>query len=127
MSIELKIKAKTLAEEARIIRLEKKKLKARARKAAKHNYTKHANRQWNQLNLLHVHDINTVRLEARATHLARAYIKDTPYLKVEQSCKQPTYRNTYVIPKAARMIQKYHDNKVTTEHVNNWINKSPHR
>lgn len=77
MSIELKIKAKHLAAEAKIIRAEERKAKESGDTA--------------QLQSLHDHRLHTVRPAARSTHLARAFIKGVPYKVVEQTCRTQPY------------------------------------
>ncbi len=72
MSTELKIKAKSLAAEAHIIRAEE-------RKAKKCGDTV-------QVHLLRCHRTEHVRKAARSTHLARAFIRGLAYKQVEQTC-----------------------------------------
>ena len=69
---ELKVKIKSLAEEARIIRKEEKSLPGDS-----HHRTN-----------LHNHRVVDVRREARASQLAYAYMRGTAYLRVEQTCKR---------------------------------------
>lgn len=87
--IKLKIKAKSLAAEARIIRKEENKLSG---------LRKHA---------LSEHRKGTVRRHARATFLAIAYLKGRPYKTVEKTCWNTTLRDRYIIPKVVAMVQKY--------------------
>ena len=70
----LRVKAKSLAAEARIIRHEEYRAK----------------RIWDTetLNSLHSHRVKVVRHWSRITHLALAYLKGTPYLSVEQTTKE---------------------------------------
>lgn len=80
---ELRIKRRTLAEEARIIRGYERKALAAARAA---NATNHADRaiiQYARYDSLRQHRIGVVRNAARLNHLAHAYLKGTPYAKVE--------------------------------------------
>ena len=87
--IKLKIKGKSLAEEARIIRKEERKLTGESR------------------NILVEHRKGTVREHARATYLAIAFIKHRSYKTVEPKCRATSYRDTYITPKVAAMVKKY--------------------
>lgn len=97
MSIELKIKFCSLAEEARIIRrMERRALKAIRRKP---HMTK-PDHPW----YLKVkeHRRGTVRWHARHTHLARMFLKGTPYDKVESKCRiRPNWDTIW------KMVEKY--------------------
>lgn len=88
MSVELKIKAKSLADEARVIRAEEKKAKAK--------------RKTETVNSLHHHRLQVVRPAARATHIARGYLAGTPYRLIEGNAKSepPLFA-------AAQMLAKY--------------------
>ena len=68
-STELKIKRLSLGLEARLIRQEEKRMKAK--------------RKRDQLDRLHVHRKGIVRPAARAAHLAHAYLMGRPYSTVE--------------------------------------------
>ena len=88
MSIELKIKAKSLAAEAAIIRREERIAKKRG------------NRELNRE--LHEHRVIAVRRAARSTHLARGFIHGIAYRSIEATC--------YEAPKTAevlRLLEKY--------------------
>lgn len=88
MSIFLKIKLKSLAAEARIIRRQE--LKTRG---ARHNDTREA---------LHLHRIHVVRAAARHTHLAYGFIRGKSYEQLERSCDHPpSWKDV------AAMIKKY--------------------
>ena len=54
------------------------------------------------------HRVFDVRNEARATNLARAFIKNTPYEKVENKCLDTAYRSQYITPRVISMLKKYH-------------------
>lgn len=83
--VELKVKIKSLAEEAKIIRREEALAKTPEERLK-----------------LAVHRRGVVRYEQRHTLLAYAYIRGIPYRVVESNChEQP---NTY---KVARMVEKY--------------------
>ena len=88
MHIELKIKLKSLAEEARIIRREELKAKDHG--------------DYSTLNTLHHHRIHVVRPAARDTHLAYAYLNGHMYRDVERVCyRQPNFAEVL------RMVKKY--------------------
>lgn len=75
--IYLKVKAKSLAEEAKIIRTEEAKAAAHERFRDAHG--------WNMVHWgLYYHRINDVRKEARATNLVRAFLKGRPACTVEK-------------------------------------------
>ena len=81
----LKVKIKSLAEEAKIIRKETKKAKLRSIK-----------------NGLYYHRIGVVRYEARHTHLAYGFLRGREYHQIEK--KAHTAPNW---EKVRRMVQKY--------------------
>lgn len=95
MSIELKVKAKSLADEARIIRAEELKLKP----------VTVAN--WSIYDSLHRHRVGVVRDEARMTHLARAFLRGMPYARVEYRVREQNVLNEYDFKRIAAMISKY--------------------
>jgi hypothetical protein len=101
MSIELKIKAKSLAAEARIIRAEEKKLKAKARHAREHQQSDAETGHGYRLNRIYLHRTQDVRAEARATHLARAFMAGRPYVEIEASPrkKPPLVRTSDIVAK----------------------------
>lgn len=68
-SVELKIKRLSLGLEARLIRQEEKRMKAK--------------RRLSDLNRLHFHRKGVVRPAARSAHLAHAYLRGRPYATVE--------------------------------------------
>lgn len=98
MSIELKIKAISLADESRTIRRFENKLKAQARAAAAASLRSDnasAERQEELIlrrqkaamgfKSLHEHRVGPVRKEARATNIARGLIKGLEYKAIERS------------------------------------------
>ena len=93
MSIELKIKAISLADEARTIR--------RFERAQRRlgNLEKYVS--------LRSHRINEVRQEARATHLARAYIAGKTYKSVEQKVKKGKELSSHDHTRIKNMVWKY--------------------
>jgi len=109
-SIELKIKRKNLADEARDIRKEEKSAKARGDRA--------------QVNSLHSHRIGVVRPAARSAHLAHAHLTGTSYHAVEGRAKTPpNYKEV------ARLVRKFSGlEEFTWEDVVIWADKpSPER
>jgi hypothetical protein len=116
MSIELKIKSKHLALEPEIIRKEERKL----RKQIKHLKAYHqVNDDYSDviypLHTKWAHLANhrkwNVRNEARATYLARAYIKGVPYATVEQTSDKYKLRD-YILPRVLDMVARYGPNKI---------------
>lgn len=83
MSIELKIKSKHLAQEAKIIRQEELKLKSRAEWVRYKQGWKYAERTERSLLNIHNHRVVDVRNENRATFLARAFLRGVPYSSLE--------------------------------------------
>lgn len=77
--IRLKIKIKSLAEEARIIRCEEKKFKANGR-------FKNSSRRTETNFELHEHRISIVRPELRNCYLAYAFIRGKKRVSVERNC-----------------------------------------
>lgn len=105
MSIELKIKAKHLALEPKVIRHEEEKLKRQIRyeKVLAEDKTKLIR----NLNNLVEHRKWDVRNEARATHLARAFLAGRPYNTVEIKRKDEYLFSQYIIPRIVTMVNKY--------------------
>lgn len=120
MSIELKIKAKHLALEPAIIRHEENKLLKTRKRFEKYGFDK---LPWDDprykaylrttytRDKIHSHRILDVRNEARATHLARAYLDNMPYKAVEGKRKLPIEDDYQfrceVIPRVIDMVNKY--------------------
>lgn len=96
----LKVKIKSLAAEARIIRVEEKRNKDfRAR--------------------LEFHRKHKVRPEARATLLAYAYIRGIPYKKVESDAKhQPDWN------RVSTMVKKYGSGYLDQGDLKKWMDAS---
>lgn len=112
MSIELKIKSKHLALEPAIIRKEEQKLLKQLSwfrsygmeavlkdPAFQKMLTKHHS--------LRDHRITVVRNEARATHLARAYIAGIPYENVEKKRHDDVLFMVKIFPRIVSMVAKY--------------------
>lgn len=111
MSIELKIKSKHLALEPAIIKHEERKLRLKIKYLKQlyqvnddwHSsiYPFHA-KYWSLVN----HRKTDVRNEARATYLARAYLKGIPYKKIEAKC-DPFILHKVIVPRIMAMVAKY--------------------
>lgn len=97
----LKVKIKSLAAEARIIRLEETRAIGTLREE------------------LHNHRVLDVRSECRATHIAYAYIRGRRFDQVEQLPRDVHpfwwYRQKPVFCRALRMILKYGDTEGLTQ------------
>lgn len=106
MSVELKIKSKHLAEEAKIIRFEERKLRAKNRSKF---IDIQSHRRWN------------VRNENRATFLARAFLEGRPYKTVEQFIHSPEKLSYYIVPRVVSMVNKYGSDNYQKSDIENWI------
>lgn len=127
MSIELKIKDKHLAEEARIIKHEERKLLKRSRtlRAQEHFVSndeplkqKMADRRRKAeagFNHLRHHRIEVVRKECRATHLARAFLKGLPATSVEAKAHEDPQ-----FVRIMTMVNKYGPGKYSVSEIMAW-------
>ncbi len=118
MTVELKIKSKHLALEPAIIRKEERKLSKRIKNYKQYHqlsndglfiyYKEHPELYalWSKQSSLISHRVLNVRHEARATYLARAYIKGVPYKVVEANSKDEPLHNM-VMSSLIRMVMKY--------------------
>lgn len=107
MSIYLKIKIKSLAEEARIIRKEERKVLSYARTT---DIPAPKEIHYRTYESLHRHRTYDVRTEARATHLAYAFLRGVPYASVEakrSDSKKASYAETLTWKRASDMVKKY--------------------
>lgn len=111
MNIELKIKAKHLALEPDIIRYEEDKLKDRIKhtKAEINGADNKLNNLNYKLNSLITHRRWNVCNEARATHLARTYLDNKPYIHAEKKRKKDREYifEKFIIPRITAMVKKY--------------------
>jgi hypothetical protein len=111
MCTELKIKSKHLALEPQVIRHEEDKLKGQIKYLGrKDDDVSYRSRIFTQLKLdsLIAHRRWNVRNEARATDLARAYLKGKPYLTVEKRAKcNDVMFKLYIVPRIVAMVTKY--------------------
>lgn len=124
-SVELKIKAKHLATEPAIIKMEERKIKAQAAWCRLHQKSDAA--LMSKLHDLQSHRVNDVRLESRATHLARAYLSGKPYNEVEAKRKpeKEYHFRLKTIKRILSMVNKYRKrgtDQVTIEQIADWVN-----
>ena len=122
MSVELKIKAKHLALEPQIIRFEENKLKKRMKHHRSDDGINSIQLEW-KLHSLTNHRKIDVRNEARATHLARAYLAGKAYSRCEKNLKQPYYFTQYIVPRIVAMVTKYgtgEQRKATKDTIIEW-------
>lgn len=132
MTIELKIKNKHLAQEARIIRTEEKKLKAHTRANIEHHKKQGHNEPYDVYNdsanrsrmSLEQHRKWDVRNEQRATFLARAYLEGKAFNEVETNSDTKGYKFRIVQKRVLTMINKYGKNKIEMKDLDKWINPS---
>ena len=113
MSVELKIKSKHLALEPAIIRHEENKLLKQMKWYKQHHqitdtsnhedYNKMASKHY----YLALHRKSDVRNEARATHLARAYLDGKSYASVEKKCLNDRLLWNTIVPRIVSMVMKY--------------------
>ena len=88
MSIQLKVKIKTLAEESRIIRKEELKARNMARSNRAFQDAIKAEGASELRYSLHYHRVVTVRKEARASQLAYGYLRGKKYSEIESSVRE---------------------------------------
>ena len=100
MSTELKIKSKSLAAEARIIREEERRLCRRARHQAQRQ--RPADKLRRTRLSLYEHRVHDVRSEARATFIARAFLAGREVGEADNS--QPP---KHIVQRAYRIAKKY--------------------
>lgn len=139
-SIELKIKAASLAEESRIIRAQEERLKRRRRKAAEravrfkerdstegrnasYDYDGNLSDMDSTRERIYLHRVGPVRREARLTHLARAFLSGKPYHVVENKNKSELTMISVErdVPKITVMIRKYGSWPHKSEDIERWI------
>ncbi len=106
----LKVKIKSLADEAKIIRHEEKKWGPRRERSFEHMLLHDSLRDHRRLD---------VRSEARAAHLAYAYLKGRDYIQVENHLRDPNDSKHMVIwHEVSRLVKKYgtHEDRVSYEY-----------
>lgn len=120
---ELKIKAKSLGAEARIIRQEEARALRIAKKLAKSKHPHAAaflEKARAQYHSLKDHRMVDVRSEARATNLARGFLRGIPYVRVEQrvfAFNQPSQWD-----KVRAMVRKYTNaSNAYMDELESWI------
>lgn len=109
MNYQLKVKAKSLAAESKIIKQEK-----RVQRKLLENRRKrelNADGFIQNMNSLDSHNKDVVAIEARATHLARAFLSGRTYDHVEKKriANKETIFRSVVLGKVMRMVMKYGD------------------
>lgn len=125
MSIELKIKAKHLALEPSIIRFEERKLKNRIRHSIE-NGGIGSNERFvleEKLNSLVNHRKIDLRMEARATHLARAFLSGKDYKSIEQkrTVHFEWHFQNIILKRVLAMVLKYGGNSsIKIEDIQEW-------
>lgn len=115
MSVELKIKTKSLTEESRIIRKEEHKLLktvrwnlARHRESGSNDeYEIHSDTSFYKRQQLEKHRKVDVRNESRATHIARAFIAGVPYSVVENKVNDVDTFEKFILPRVVKMVMRY--------------------
>ena len=113
----LKIKLKSLAAEAKIIRLEEEKAWHSSRPEVR------ATREE-----MYQHRIGIVRYQSRATGLAYAFIRGRTYRDVEPRGQIPeAYWNVIMKKSVLDMIHKYGSQKIPGELLDQWLRKEPMR
>jgi len=117
MTIELKVKSKTLAQESRYIRKEEVKRRNYIRYCKRTKSNKGSVVSAMERHQLYIHRVGVVRPEARATHLARAFIKGQAYGDVEQP-KQPLQMKQ--MQRIAGMATLYSEFTVSANTVADW-------
>lgn len=115
MSVELKIKTKSLSEESKIIRKEERKLLGMVRwNIAQHRETGSNDEYqiYNDTSFMTRHRLEKhrkfdVRNESRATHIARAFISAVPYSVIESKVNDMDSFNKYILPRVVKLVVKY--------------------
>lgn len=108
MTYQLKIKIKSLAAEARIIRHEERKAKASKLWHRTRQHKEDADRYWWVQIDLHHHRTFDVRRASRAALLAYAFLRNRPYKTVEQKAHSlPGWWASYPWVPAQKLITKY--------------------
>ena len=122
MSLELKIKSKHLTEEAKIIRFEEHKLLRQVRYLHETQRDAEADKKFAQWSSLNVHRRHDVRIENRATFLARAFLAQKPYNYIEQkrSDDYEYYFQNLVLPRVVSMVNKYGKTAVDVNALKKW-------
>jgi hypothetical protein len=113
MSIELKIKAKSLAEEALIIRKEERKLYNQIDwHRGNGTVIDHNLPELQTFRSIKLHRKWNVRNEQRATQIARAYLEGRPYRSVEPSVRDRFFFDRYIFDRVLSMVGRYGPEKL---------------
>ena len=123
MSVELKIKAKSLAAEAQMIRKEEIHTKKQARWNREHQGHEAAQKFEKIRQDLYDHRIDVVRWESRATHLARGFIKGLAYKDIERDARLDAYTKGKLVGRVHKLLTKYHDKTITADAVMAWFDQ----
>jgi hypothetical protein len=108
MSYELKIKAKSLAAESRMIREEEIKLKRRARWHRENQQHEKAVEFDRIRKSLYEHRTEDVRFETRATNIARAFLSGKTRAEVEPGRRnRGAYYDGKLMGRAEKLVKKY--------------------
>jgi hypothetical protein len=128
----LGVKAQNLADEARDIRRRELKWARKARMAALKQKSEAAGVLSERRLGLYNHRIRIVRPEARATHLARAFMRNLPYEAVERTVTNEGFRGCHtssisVYKRAIEIVTGFTgwDKADTREGFLSWLNKHP--
>lgn len=136
-SIELKVKRLSLQAEARIIHVQEHLTKEEGRKARWAQKAERAARKMATWESLYKHRLQVVRPEARAAHIANAFLRGLPYEKVEAKIMLDRLTYDYSYGRAAHtkfwtrvvdIVYKFggFKNKGEVENeVLNWRNQHP--
>lgn len=126
MSIEFKLYHKTLAAESRIHRNEELKLKKRARKASVRGSNSAAFELDKVREKVYKERVTTIRREARAVNLARAFLKDRLYLEVENTTKSTQEQMEGIAEEVFELIWTYAGEDVSLEDIELWMMLDPY-
>lgn len=118
----LKVKVKSLAEEARIIRREEHAAKrqyrwAKNQQGAEEIYTEAHNTFWG----LRHHRTYDVRNEARAAHIAYGYLRGLEYSMIETP-EVPLNPNGFMCDRIVKLVNKYGKKSITNANLETWMN-----
>lgn len=106
---ELRIKLAHIGMEPNVIRKHERRIKARIARAKARGVNDHST-SYLELHKINHHRRWVVRNEARATHLACAFIRGTPYSSVELKCEIGK-RDRYISSKVLGMVSRYADDE----------------
>jgi|GEM_PF-5783179 len=116
MQVYLKMKIKSLTEEARIIRVEERKYLGHGRKAAGRNVAvEHVAAHYGTYNALRSHRVREVRSEQRCSLLAYAYIRGKKYAQIENKpARAPDWK------RVSQIVKKFAGEKAASEFYEVW-------